>query len=127
MFALGATTRVYLRSGATDLRLSYDGLYALVVTVLDADPRSGHVFGFCNRARTRAKFLHFDGSGLWVCAKRLERGTFAWPAHGRAQLDAVGLAALLEGFALEARRGWYRRPRSCLGSEHAILRPSIER
>lgn len=111
MFALGATTRVYLRSGATDLRLSYDGLYALVVTVLEADPRSGHVFGFCNRARTRAKFLHFDGSGLWVCAKRLERGTFAWPAHGRAELDAVGLAALLEGFALEARRGWYRRPR----------------
>ncbi len=51
MFALGATTRVYLRSGATDLRLSYEGLCALVVTALEADPRSGHVFGFCNRAR----------------------------------------------------------------------------
>jgi len=121
LFALGATTRVYLRSGATDLRLSYEGLYGLVVSALQVDPRSGHLFGFCNLKRTRAKFLHFDGSGLWVCAKRLERGTFAWPAHAHARIDAVALAALLEGFTLQARRGWYRRACPRVASENASL------
>jgi len=70
MFALNRTTRVFLKVGATDLRLGFDGLHAQVVTILKQDVLSGHVFGFCNRARTKVKLLMFDGSGLWVCAKR---------------------------------------------------------
>lgn len=111
MFTLSATTRVYLRSGATDLRLSFEGLHALVIGVLQANPLSGHLFGFCNRAKNRIKVLYWDGSGLWVCAKRLEGGTFAWPASAAVatEIDAARLRLLLEGFELKSRRGWYRR------------------
>jgi transposase len=74
MLALGAATRIYLAVGATDMRKGFDGLLGLVQQRLQADPLSGHLFLFCNRPRTRLKALYWDGSGLWVCAKRLERG-----------------------------------------------------
>jgi transposase len=109
MFALNRATKVFVRTGATDMRLSFNGLYALVSTVLRQDPLSGHLFTFCNRARTRIKVLYFDGSGLWVCAKRLERGTFAWPQDGQSEIDATHLQALLTGFEIEPRQRWYRR------------------
>lgn len=110
MFALNRTTRVFLKVGVTDLRLGFDGLYGQVVSILKQDVLSGHVFGFCNRARTKVKLLMFDGSGLWVCAKRLEGGRFAWPQDGEAQIDILALQAVLAGFELKARRHWYRRP-----------------
>lgn len=109
MFALNRTTRVFLKVGASDLRLGFDGLHAQVVSILKQDVLAGHVFGFCNRARTRVKLLMFDGSGLWVCAKRLERGRFAWPQSGTSEIDMLALQALLSGFELTARRHWYRR------------------
>jgi transposase len=79
MITLGAVTRVHLLAGATDMRMGFDGLYALARGLLEADPLSGHVFGFCNQGRNRLKLLYWDGSGLWVCAKRLDKGRFAWP------------------------------------------------
>jgi len=109
MFALNRTTRVFLKVGATDLRLGFDGLHGQVVTILKQDVLSGHVFGFCNRARTKVKLLMFDGSGLWVCAKRLEGGRLAWPQSGAAEMDVLALQAVLSGFELKARRHWYRR------------------
>jgi len=109
MFALNRTTRVFLKVGATDLRLGFDGLHAQVVTILKQDVLSGHVFGFCNRARTKVKLLMFDGSGLWVCAKRLEGGRLAWPQSGAAEMDVLALQAVLSGFELKERRHWYRR------------------
>ena len=60
LFALNRTTRVFLKVGATDLRLGFDGLHAQVVTILKQDVLSGHVFGFCNRARTRRNTLPSD-------------------------------------------------------------------
>jgi transposase len=108
-FALNRATRVFVKTGATDLRLSFNGLYGQVVNVLQADPLSGHLFCFCNRARTRVKILTFDGSGLWVFAKRLERARFAWPQAGESLIDPLQLQALLTGFEIEARRNWYRR------------------
>jgi transposase len=80
MFTLTAATRIYLAAGATDLRKGFDGLAALVQTVLTGDPRSGHLFLFTNKTRNRLKVLWFDGTGLWVCAKRLEGGRYSWPA-----------------------------------------------
>jgi hypothetical protein len=81
MFSISPATRVYLATGATDLLRSFDALFGLVQGRLGGDPLSGHLFVFCNRSRDRIKVLYFDGSGLWVCAKRLEQGCFDWPSE----------------------------------------------
>jgi transposase len=109
MWGLTRATRVFVRAGATDLRQSFDGLHALVREQLGEDPLSGHLFVFCNRTRTRLKVLCWDGSGLWVCAKRLERGTFAWPASGDGVIEGAQLHALLAGLQVQGMRAWYRR------------------
>lgn len=82
MFGASTAVRVFIASGATDMRKSFNGLYVLVRSVLDQDPLSGHLFVFSNRRRDRVKVLYWDGDGLWVCAKRLEKGTFNWPQPG---------------------------------------------
>lgn len=119
MFGLTRETRVFLRSGATDLRLSFEGLRALVVNVIRQDPLSGYIFCFSNRAKNRVKCLLWDGSGLWVCAKRIERGTLAWPMHESsvAEMNGAQLQLLLEGFEVKSRRGWYRRGNGLKGLE----------
>lgn len=111
MIALKAGTPVYVRPGVTDLRLNFEGLTALVVQVMRGEPLSGHVFCFCNRARNRVKCLVWDGSGFWVCAKRLERGSFDWPRDTQAAItmNVAQLELLLTGFEIRSRRGWYRR------------------
>ncbi len=114
MFGVGAATRVYLAPGATDLRKSFEGLYGLVREQLLCAPLSGHVFLFTNAQRNRRKLLFYDGSGLWVCAKRLDRGRFHWPDSGRESvkvvLTAEELALLLGGIDLRQteRRRWRR-------------------
>lgn len=114
MLGWGAATRVYLAAGSTDLRKGFDGLYGLVRDRLECEPRSGHVFGFCNRQCNRLKLLYWDGSGLWLCAKRLEKGRFRWPAAeggDKMALSPAELALLLEGIDLAQtkRRSWYRQ------------------
>lgn len=115
MLALSSRSRVYLAPGATDLRKGFDGLAGLAESVIRQDPLSGHVFAFCNRRRTLIKLLYWDGSGLWVASKRLERGTFPWPAAppgGRELvLEADALALLLSGVdpLTAPRRRWWRR------------------
>ncbi len=108
--------RIFLAAGTTDLRKSFDGLSAAVRSVLHREVLSGEVFLFCNRRRDRVRAMYWDGSGLWVATKRLERGTFAWPESAqdgerRVELRAEELAALLGGLDLDetSRRKWYER------------------
>jgi transposase len=114
MFGVGAATRVYLAAGATDLRKSFEGLYGLVRDQLLCDPLSGHLFLFTNAQRNRLKLLFYDGSGLWVCAKRLDRGRFHWPDFDQESIRVVltqeELALLLGGIDLRhtERRRWHR-------------------
>jgi transposase len=89
VFGLGGATRIYLAPGATDMRKGFEGLYGLVRDHLLCDPLSGHVFLFSNAQRNRLKILFSDGSGLWVCAKRLEKGRFHWPVASAAQEKVV--------------------------------------
>jgi transposase len=61
------------------MRKSFDGLHALVEHALKGDVHSGALFVFSDKRRNLLKILYFDGNGLWILAKRLERGTFTWP------------------------------------------------
>lgn len=114
MLGLGAATRIYVATGATDMRRSFDGLYALVEGQLQQDPRTGHLFLFANKRRDRMKIIFFDGSSLWVCARRMEQGRLHWPSseEGRMQLSREEFALLIGGIDLSAtrKRKWYRRP-----------------
>src|SRR5438128_3677529 len=78
MLSLSTATRVFVALEPVDLRQSFNGLYARVQSVLQEEPTSGHWFVFTNRHRNRLKILFWDVSGLWVCAKRLEKGTVGW-------------------------------------------------
>lgn len=112
MFGLTNQTRVYLRSGITDGRLGYNGLRALTVHALKADPQAGHLFCFCNRARNRIKFLWYDGTGFFIAAKRLARGTFDFPKTqnaAAAEMSAAQLQILLRGVEFTRPNGGYRR------------------
>ena len=114
MFGIGPATRIFLALGATDMRKGFEGLYGLVRDRLRLEPLSGHVFIFCNKARNRTKVLFWDGSGLWVCAKRLEKGRFSWPrsvdaAAGKISLNPKALAMLMDGIDMRdgCRLPWY--------------------
>ena len=69
MFGFGPGTRIYVATGATDMRKGFNGLYGLVRDRLGCAPESGHVFLFTNARKNRLKLLVYDGSGLWICAK----------------------------------------------------------
>lgn len=120
MIAAGPATRVFLVSGATDMRKGFEGLAGLVRTRLGEEPLSGHLFVFANANRTRLKILFWDGSGLWVCSKRLERGRFNWPSaegdgspglSGKIRLSSAELSMLLGGldFSRSQKRNWWRK------------------
>jgi len=71
VFGFGPATRIYVAAGSTDMRKGFNGLYGLVRDRLECDPTSGHVFLFTNARRNRLKLVVYDGSGLWVCAKKV--------------------------------------------------------
>jgi transposase len=96
--------RVWAYPAPADLRKGFDGLYGLVVSEFRRDPLSGDCFLFTNRVRTRAKVLVWDGTGLCIYQKRLERGRFAplWRAgdEGVLEMTLSELALFLEGSTL---------------------------
>lgn len=130
MLNLSRTTRVFLATEPTDMRKGFDGLFALVESVIKEDPFSGHLFVFRNHRRDRLKVLWWDRDGLAIFYKRLERGSYQFPTDAtarkpsdptssadqgqprRCEIRADELALLLEGIDLGSvkRRPRYERP-----------------
>lgn len=120
MLGIGTATRIFLAVDPVDMRKGFEGLSGAVRSVLEEDPLSGHLFVFSNRNRSRLKVLYWDGSGLWVCAKRLERGCFSWPKLQGVEKEGGGcpkvrlrqeeLSMLLGGIDLTRTRQkkWWR-------------------
>ena len=99
MIALPAGTRIWIAAGVTDLRRGFTGLSGMVQTALQENPFSGQVFVFRGRRGDLIKLLWWDGDGLCLFAKRLERGKFLWPqaTSGTVALTPAQLSMLLEG------------------------------
>lgn len=95
------------------MRKGFNSLEGLVRERLACDPTSGHIFLFANARRDRLKLIFFDGTGLWVCAKRMEGGRLHWPKgeQGKVQLSREQFALLIGGIDLSQtqQRKWYRR------------------
>ena len=104
MFFPEGQVRVFLYGQPTSMRLSFDGLYALVRHTMQEDPLAGHLFAFINRRANQIKVLYFDRTGLCVWSKRLEQGRLIsnWDHTSTQEMDWTGLKLMLEG--IEPRR-----------------------
>jgi transposase len=114
MLSFHAQLKVFLAAAPCDLRLSFNGLWAAAQTQLGEDPKGGALFVFGNRRHNRIKILYFDGTGVCLLTKRLEKGTFHWPRSAgepnvKIRLAPQALQLLLDGVELKdgARRAWY--------------------
>ena len=116
MLSFTGSLKVFVALDACDMRRGHNGLLALVGEKLKEDIRSGALFVFTNKSRRLLKVLYFDGTGLWLLTKRLEKGTFSWPRH--AESGAVKLKLAPEAFSMltdgidmhgATPRGWYER------------------
>lgn len=118
MLTWPASVRVFVHTGPTDMRRSFDTLAALVREVLREDPLSGHVFVFFNRPRDRAKLLLWDRTGYWLFYRRLESGVFRLPGAcgSPVEMTAAELSLILEGIDLSQAE---RRQRFSLPSRTA--------
>jgi transposase len=109
MIAVPARVRIVVTSRPVDFRNGLDGLAALVQRALCENPFAGDLFVFRAKRSDRVKILAWDGTGLWLFHKRLEKGRFVWPPvqDGAIRLSAAQLGLLLEGL------DWSRvRPKS---------------
>jgi len=101
------STDIYAYCEPVDMRKGYEGLAGLVRNEMNLDPLSGALFLFTNRRGTHAKILLFDGTGMCIYAKRLERGRFAklwrWASQRRLVLKPSELQLFLEGSDLVGR------------------------
>ena len=99
MIGLPAGTRIWIVAGVTDMRRGFVGLSGMVQTALQEQPFSGDVYIFRGRRGDLIKVLWFDGDGLCLFAKRLEKGRFIWPQaiNGTVSLTPAQLSMLLEG------------------------------
>jgi len=114
MISLPTSVRIWLATRAADLRKSFDTLAELVRQQLGGDPLSGQLFVFRNNRGDRVKLLYWDEDGFVIIYKRLEAGTFRFPAgdQARVEIRAADLQMLLDGVDLESvrRQRRYRRP-----------------
>jgi transposase len=116
MLSLPLPVRIFLCARHADLRKSFDGLAQMVREFLGADPLSGHLFVFRNKRGDRLKLLYWDTDGLAIWYKRLEKGTFRFPAvtgdGDGVEIRAADLTMILDGVDLDSvkRQHRYRRP-----------------
>lgn len=106
MISFNRRTRVFVCKDPTDMRASYDTLFGKAKSVLNQDPWSGHLFVFMNGRRTSIKCLYYDGTGLVIIAKRMEKGLFSRInpyRQGEMVLTAAEFALFFEGADLEKR------------------------
>jgi transposase len=100
VFGITAHTRVFIRCGATDGRLGYEGLKGIVANAIREDPMCGHLFVFCNAARNRLKLLWWHSGGFYIATKRMRKGGgFEFPRTPNAvsKMTLQQLEALLKG------------------------------
>ena len=114
MFSFPNQTRVYLAVQPVDMRKSFNGLWTEASEVLREDPFSGSLFVFSNKRRDRLKILYWDGDGVWVFAKRLEKGRLSWPigsSDRKLAISPQSLTMLIGGIDLKDgyKKGWYER------------------
>jgi transposase len=116
MLSFSGSLKIFVALEPCDMRKGFNGLYGLVGERLGEDPRTGALFVFINRRHSRLKILYFDGTGLWLLTKRLEKGTFSWPRSvegqsGKLKLTPEALAMLTDGVDLRGARlrPWYER------------------
>ncbi|MEZ5276505.1 MAG: IS66 family insertion sequence element accessory protein TnpB [Opitutaceae bacterium] len=114
MLAFPAGLRIFLALEAVDMRKQFNGLWAVASEKLREDPKSGAVFAFTNKKRDRLKLLYWDGTGVWVLAKRLEAGRFSWPRDrtgGKLAMSPEALTMLIAGIDLKKgmQKAWYER------------------
>ena len=116
MLSFTGGLKVFVALEPVDLRKSFSGLEGLVSERLGEDLREGALFVFTNRRHSRLKILYWDGTGLWLLIKRLEKGTFSWPRTIEAgavklKLTPEALTLLTDGIDLRGAqmRPWYER------------------
>ena len=99
MISVPTGTQIWIAAGVTDMRRGFTGLSAIAQTRLEQNPFGGHVFVFRGKRGDLIKLLWWDGDGLCLFAKRLERGRFIWPQaeSGSVSLSRAQLSMLLEG------------------------------
>jgi transposase len=117
VLTLPPSTRVFVATQPADMRRSFDGLLALVRAFVGSDdPLAGHLFVFRNKSGDRIKVIWWDRDGLAIFYKRLERGTYTFPAatgdRPRIEMTAADLQLVLQGIdpAKVNRQRRYRRP-----------------
>ena len=105
MIDVSGSTQVYLATGVTDLRKSFNGLAVIVKLKFKLDPYSKSMFVFCNRNRNLVKVLQWDGSGMCLFIKRLDKGKFQWPMNASEVklVSPKSLRWLLEGLSIEQK------------------------
>ena len=99
MINLAPVTKVFLACRPIDLRNGFDRLATKAQQVIGADPFSGHLFIFGGKRGDHFKGLYCDGTGMWLIAKRLEKGRFVWPiiVDGAMTLSPAQFSILVEG------------------------------
>lgn len=114
MLSLPSAIKIYLAVEPVDMRKQFNGLWSLAELKLREDPRLGALFVFTNKNRDRLKMLYWDGTGVWIFAKRLEKGRFSWPVgsdSAKLALKPEAVTMLLAGIDLKdgCQKAWYER------------------
>lgn len=114
MLSFPQQMRIFVAVEPVDMRKQFDGLWAVARDHLGEDPRGGALFAFTNKNRNRLKLLYFDGTGVWVFAKRIEEGRLSWPIGSdgkKLTIKPAALTMLINGIDLKKgmQKAWFEQ------------------